>query len=400
VIGSRVNNYELVSLVGEGGMGSVYLARHVTIARPAAVKVMRAEYANDRTLVARFVNEARAAAAVGHPGIVDVIDVGVMPGTQLPYLMMEYLDGEDLHARLKRVGVLSVGRAVDIARQTARAVGAAHAQGLVHRDLKPANLFLVPDDQGGETVKVLDFGIAKLRPGLEQEGVKTRTGVLVGTPQYMSPEQCRNLPDGVDQRSDVYALGLILYEMVCGHPPFASASTVDLMMMHVALPPPAPRSLNLEIPPALEDVILRALAKPREDRFATMNDFARALGEALAAPPPRRSMRPLLLLAATAVAVMVGGGALRRLMVARTGQVGPPATATPASARAPSEQAPPSSSADEPAPGRPLDAAPVVAAPAHPSRRPARHGPAHDPRPPAAARPEPPPLQRAPAIKW
>jgi eukaryotic-like serine/threonine-protein kinase len=334
VIGIRVNNYELVSLVGEGGMGSVYLARHVTIGRSAAVKVMRPEFAGDPSLVARFVNEARAAAAVGHPGIVDVIDVGVLVGTKLPYLMMEYLPGENLHARLDRVGRLPVPQAVDIVLQAVEALGAAHARGLVHRDLKPDNLFLVPNSRGREIVKVLDFGIAKLRPDHDESGVKTRTGIVLGTPLYMSPEQCRGLRNEVDQRTDIYALGLILFEMLCGRTPFQAESSMDVMMMHASSPPPAPRSLNPDIPPALELVIFKALAKRREDRFASMADFSAAIAAAMATPP--RPARRWVVVAATAAAV-VASLALGRMVTRRLNAVKtpPPAVEPPVVKTAP-----------------------------------------------------------------
>jgi serine/threonine-protein kinase len=284
VIGQRINNYEIVAQIGEGGMGAVYLARHPFIDRKAAIKVLRAGLAADQTLVGRFFNEARAATAIRHPNIIDVFDVGVIPGTSTPYLMMELLEGESLAKRLKRAGRIRVGDAVEFAFQTASALAAAHKKGIIHRDLKPENLFLVgdPNVPGREIVKVLDFGIAKLRgdfgPPSSGGEVKTQTGTLMGTPPYMSPEQCRGVSSQIDQRTDVYALGIILYEMLCGTPPFTGLGFGDILVAHLTQEPPPPRSLNAGIPEHLERSILKALAKKAEDRFASMTDFQSALG--------------------------------------------------------------------------------------------------------------------------
>ena len=216
MIGERVNNYEVRSIVGEGGMGAVYLAEHPFMGRKAAIKVLRPELAQDRGLVERFMNEARAANAIHHPNIIDIIDVGLLP-SGVPYLMMEFLEGESLAKRIER-GRLTIAEAVDVATQTASALQAAHGKGIVHRDLKPDNLFLVPDDGRpfGARVKVLDFGIAKLRGELSGGGAKTQTGSVMGTPPYMSPEQCRGITEEIDHRTDIYALGIILYEMLAG----------------------------------------------------------------------------------------------------------------------------------------------------------------------------------------
>jgi serine/threonine-protein kinase len=277
VIGTKVNNYELVSLLGEGGMGAVYVAQHPFLGRKAAIKVLRPELAQDTQLVGRFMNEARAANAIGHPNIIDVMDVGLLPDG-LPYMLMELLRGETLAKRLSR-GRLAVPAAITVARQTASALAAAHEKGIVHRDLKPENLFLLTDTThpGGERVKVLDFGIAKLRGDSLRSSVKTRAGSIMGTPMYMSPEQCRGIADEIDHRSDIYALGIILYEMVVGEPPFASEGVGDVLVKHLLEPPVPPSQRNPEVPPALEQTILRALAKTRDERFATMADFLAVL---------------------------------------------------------------------------------------------------------------------------
>jgi serine/threonine protein kinase len=281
MVGKKINNYELRELVGDGAMGVVYLAEHPVLRRRVAVKLLKRQYLESPSLVTRFVNEARAAAAIHHPNVIEVIDVG-MVDDEIPYIMMEYLEGEPLSRRLMRER-LGVGKAVDIAIQAARAVAASHALEIVHRDLKPENLFLVSDPMspGGERVKVLDFGIAKLRPDWGgSEGPKTRTGVIFGTPAYMSPEQCRGLNDEVDGMTDVYALGCILFEMLCGRVPFTSPGWGDVLMMHMSDTIPVPSADNPRVPPAIDQVVITALAKKKSDRFPSMRDMHRALAQA------------------------------------------------------------------------------------------------------------------------
>jgi serine/threonine-protein kinase len=281
MVGKKINNYELRELVGDGAMGVVYLAEHPVLRRRVAVKLLKRQYLDSPSLVSRFVNEARAAAAIHHPNVIEVIDVGLVDA-EIPYIMMEYLDGEPLSRRLTR-DRLGVGKAVDIAIQAARAVAASHALEIVHRDLKPENLFLVtdPNSPGGERVKVLDFGIAKLRPDWQgSDGPKTRTGVIFGTPAYMSPEQCRGLNDEVDAMTDVYALGCILYEMLCGHAPYISPGWGDVLMMHMSDPVPVPRAENPRVPASIDRIVVTALAKKKTDRFPSMRDMHRALAQA------------------------------------------------------------------------------------------------------------------------
>ena len=286
MIGERVNNYEVRSILGEGGMGAVYLAEHPFMGRKAAIKVLRRELAEDRGLVERFMNEARAANAIHHPNIIDIIDVGLLP-SGIPYLMMEFLEGESLARRIERQGRLPVADAVAVATQTASALQAAHDKGIVHRDLKPDNLYLVPDDGRafGAKVKVLDFGIAKLRGELSGTGTKTQSGSVMGTPPYMSPEQCRGITEEIDHRTDVYALGIILYEMLAGAPPFMSAGWGEVVLMHVTKPVPSLRAKNADVPAELEAVILKALAKLSEDRWASMDELDAALRKSIGAPP-------------------------------------------------------------------------------------------------------------------
>jgi hypothetical protein len=247
--------------------------------RRVAVKILRTALGHDQSICDRFLNEARATNAIGHPNIIDIVDMGILPEVGAPYLVMEFLEGESLGQRIERSGRIRVGDAVEIAFQTAAAVGAAHAKGIIHRDLKPDNLFLISDQAmpGRERVKVLDFGIAKLTGEIGTGSVRTHTGVVMGTPVYMSPEQCRGINEEVDHRADIYALGVILYEMLCGQPPFVSKGAGELISMHLTRPPEPPRLRNPGIPEHLERTILRALAKDPAQRFATMAELQQAL---------------------------------------------------------------------------------------------------------------------------
>jgi eukaryotic-like serine/threonine-protein kinase len=277
MIGEQFGNYRSVALLGEGGMGAVYLAEHPAIGRRVAVKVLHKNYTRDEHLLARFLNEARAANAIRHPNIIEILDSGVMAdGT--PFLVMELLEGESLGTRIRQNGALSIAMAIDFAYQSASALGAAHAKGIVHRDLKPDNMFVVPDphDAQRERLKVLDFGIAKLQQGSVADSVKTRTGTLMGTPIYMSPEQCRGTR-AVDHRSDIYSLGVIFYEMLVGQPPFVSEGFGDLVNMHLNVSPVSARSKRSDVPLALDALVLKMLAKNPEDRYAEMKEVQAAL---------------------------------------------------------------------------------------------------------------------------
>ena len=283
MIGTSIHNYLVVRKVGAGGMGSVYLAQHPIIGRRVAIKVLHPELSLNRTVVTRFFNEARAANAIRHPNIIEVIDVGFLPGSERPYLVMEFLEGETLGQRLTRARFLEAPVAVEIACQTAGALAAAHARGVIHRDLKPDNLFLMPPPSEGrpETVKVVDFGIAKLHADLigdlSADQVRTMTGSLLGTPRYMSPEQCRGAGVPVDQRSDIYSLGVILYHMLCGSPPFVTEGFGDILVMHITQKPEPPSARNPQVPRALDAVVMRALEKDPQARFPSMEAFAAAL---------------------------------------------------------------------------------------------------------------------------
>jgi serine/threonine-protein kinase len=283
VIGRAINNYQIRARIGQGGMGTVYLAEHPFMGRKAAIKILRRAYVTDEAMVALFMNEARAANAIRHPNIIDIIDVGRLADGQ-PYLMMEFLEGETLADRLSRLGRLPAPDALDFVQQAAEALAVAHDRGIVHRDLKPENLLLVPDLSAprGERVKVLDFGIAKLRGRSDPEASASGL-IILGSPLYMAPEQCT--PDQIetDHRADIYSLGGLLYHTLCGAPPFVNDALGDLLAMHLLDAPTAPRSVDPGIPAHVEEVILRALAKRPEDRFSSM----RALATALRAGPTR-----------------------------------------------------------------------------------------------------------------
>ena len=280
IIGQTLGSFRVTGLLGEGGMGQVYSAEHVLIGRKAAIKVLAAEVASDKDVVSRFFNEARAVNDIRHPNIVEVTDFGQF-GSQ-PYIVMELLEGETLEERLVRGGALDPASAAQIVAQIASAVGAAHEHGMVHRDLKPANIFLCRHPDYPDFVKVLDFGIAKLTATRDQvSGHRTACGAIIGTPAYMSPEQC--LGDAnLDHRSDIYALGVVTYQMMTGQRPFDADTAGRLIIMHVQATPPAPCALNPALPLAVGAVILRALEKQRERRFASMREFRDALLAAVA----------------------------------------------------------------------------------------------------------------------
>src|SRR4051812_6164524 len=255
VEGAQVGAYRVVKQIGEGGMGSVWLAEHIALGRRAALKMLHPEYSARPDVVARFFNEARAATAIADPGIVQIFDFGECADGRA-YIVMELLDGEPLDRRLKREGALTLVDGLRLIRQVASTLGAAHARGIVHRDLKPENVYVVRDPEvaGGERAKVLDFGIAKLAG--EHGGIKTQTAAVMGTPMFMSPEQCRGTGQ-VDARSDVYALGCMLFLLVTGRPPFQAEGVGDLIAMHLRELPPAPAQLRPGIPPELDQLVLR-----------------------------------------------------------------------------------------------------------------------------------------------
>jgi tRNA A-37 threonylcarbamoyl transferase component Bud32 len=282
MIGEVFGNYRIIAKLGEGGMGAVYLAEHPSIGRKVAVKMIRPAFSNDAETLRRFVREARSTATLRHPALVDIMDYGVHEKTGSAYIIMEYLDGESLDALLEREGRLAPSRAAHITRQIALGMAAAHRAGIIHRDLKPGNVHLGvdPDRPGVDVVKVLDFGIAKLTSHETGAGPTTRTDVLLGTPRYMAPEQCRG-GGLLDHRADIYALGCLFYETLCGRPPFPYQWPGELIAAHLGEVPLPPRAWVPAIPPALDALVTRAIAKDPAHRPPTMSDIARELGEFL-----------------------------------------------------------------------------------------------------------------------
>ncbi|MCA1816248.1 MAG: protein kinase, partial [Acidobacteria bacterium] len=253
--------YRLDERLGEGGMGTVYRATHLLIDRPVAVKVLHTRFVEDEAAQHRFRREARAAGRLQHPNAVAVTDFGSTPGGYV-YLVMELLEGETLRDVLAQAAPLPTERAVALMSQVAAAVEAAHEGGVIHRDLKPGNIFVVRRKNLPPVIKVLDFGIAKLAAeSLDDSDVKnlTQTGVMIGTPRYMSPEQCDG--DALTPASDVYSLGIIFYEMLTGETPFNGATPLAVALQHSSKQPRPPRELMPTLPPELERVVLHALAK-------------------------------------------------------------------------------------------------------------------------------------------
>src|SRR5689334_12656070 len=260
--------YQVVRMVGEGGMGKVYEARHTRLSNKRfAVKMLHPEYARQPEVVARFQREAEAASGIAHPNVLDVYDVHHTEDGR-PYMVGEFLEGEEFGDFLERAGKIPAGLAAHIARQICQALGAAHARGIIHRDMKPENVFLT-GPLGHPTVKVIDFGISKV--GDAGGTALTRTGMIMGTPSYMAPEQARG--ERVDHRADVYAVGGILYRALTGKKPFDSDDPSATLTRVLTEEPERPRAIEPSIPQALELVIQRAMAKEPGDRHASMADL-------------------------------------------------------------------------------------------------------------------------------
>ncbi len=270
--------YVILDLVGIGGMGRVYRAEQTNLGRTVAIKIIHPHLVGEENAAARFITEARAASRLNHPNSVAVIDFGKTEDGQL-YLVMEFLRGKDLARVQYEEGPLSFRRIVSILRQVLAALSEAHHLEIIHRDLKPENVILEPVRTGGDFVKVVDFGLAKMREGSAPN--ITSPGIVCGTPEYMSPEQGRG--DPLDPRSDLYAVGVILYQLLTGHLPFEAESPTQVVLMHITEAPPDPRAAAPErqIPSLLADVCLMALAKEPAHRFGNADEFAEALSDAL-----------------------------------------------------------------------------------------------------------------------
>ncbi|MCA9677947.1 MAG: serine/threonine protein kinase, partial [Myxococcales bacterium] len=285
-IGETLGQYRIVDVVGQGGMAEVYVGEHEVVQHRVAIKVVHSRHVGDRRMAQRLIYEARAVAAIRHPGIVEFYDFGCADDGR-PYIVMELLQGETLAARLER-GPLPVDQAVAFARQMASALGAAHGHGIIHRDLKPANIFLVadPDVPFGERAKILDFGIAKHITGRREE--ITATGMMIGTPAHMSPEQCRGDKE-IDGRADVYALGVLLFHMVTGKLPFDGLETSEIVSRHLYEQCPAATAVNPAVPETVSRVIAWCMTKDRQRRCPAMDELTSALTQVAAAE--RRNRR-------------------------------------------------------------------------------------------------------------
>jgi serine/threonine-protein kinase len=283
LLGSVIaDRYHVVRQLGEGGMGRVYLAEHVKMGRLSAVKVMSRRIVTDADAISRFNREAANASRISHPNVAAVYDFGETP-EGLIYLAMEYVDGEPLTEVLAREHALPPERAAEIVRQTGEALSAAHDLGIVHRDLKPDNIMLARDRDGGDIVKVVDFGIAKAA-GVDAQKV-TRTGLVIGTPEYMSPEQIAG--DPLDGRSDVYSLGLVACTLFTGRLPFLSRTAQESVIMRLTDPPKTLAELRGEVswPAVVQEVMDRALQRDAAHRFGSAREFGRALRDAVAGLP-------------------------------------------------------------------------------------------------------------------
>jgi serine/threonine protein kinase len=355
-----LDRYRITAQIGKGGMGAVYEAQHTLIGKRVAIKVLLDHYARKGPVVARLEQEAKLASSIGHEHIVDITDFGETPDGRT-FVVMEYLDGESLGACLRRTGQLDEERAVRIALQAASALSAAHAKGILHRDIKPENLFLLRR-KDTDFVKVVDFGISKsLHAGEGEESTPrlTQTGMVLGTPLYMSPEQARGEED-LDHRIDVYALGVILYEMVTNVVPFQGTNSLSIISRVINEEPRPPRELRPGLSPELEAVILHAMAKDRDQRYSSCDTLAADLAALLQdvsttgtrlrlnAPLPSRGGRrrpPLPVrimgLLVTVSAVSMAGWMMFDDRAEQEGSGPPVPAAAPASAAPPVPAAPP-----------------------------------------------------------
>lgn len=274
--------YFVEKLIKHGGMGSVYVGKHVLMDKTVAIKVLRTSLAADNDVVARFSREAKAASRISHPHAVSVTDFGE-DENGVVFLVMEYLHGKTLKEVIRADGQLEIDRALEIVRQVAGALDVAHQQGVLHRDLKSDNIMLSRTN-GDEWAKVLDFGIAKIQqPAGSRDVDITAPNLVIGTPQYMSPEQCSQ-SGPLDARSDIYSLGIIVYEMLAGRVPFTGESPTVIMMKQVQDPPPSILEARPDLPVSVERVITKALAKQPADRHQTAGEFSEALLEAMSKP--------------------------------------------------------------------------------------------------------------------
>jgi tRNA A-37 threonylcarbamoyl transferase component Bud32 len=300
LIGRELAAFRIGTLLGRGAMGRVYTAEHTVLGRRVAIKVIEPRLAIDPEALQRFVEEARSVNSIRHPNIIDISDFGEVDGR--PYFVMELLEGETLGARIAKWGHLPHASVVRICAQVANALIAAHDCGVIHRDLKPDNIFVGNHPDYPDHVKVLDFGIAKLtKHAAHASKIETEVGLVLGTPLYMSPEQSQG--EAIDPRSDIYALGIVLFEALTGATPFDRPTVTEILIAHVHDTPPPLRAIDPTIPEALEAIVQRALAKSPGDRFADMREMRAAL-IACGEPAPARPPVPVLAIVPAAAATL------------------------------------------------------------------------------------------------
>jgi eukaryotic-like serine/threonine-protein kinase len=283
--------YRIIELIGEGGMGAVYLGENVRIQRKVAIKVLHGAYSSNTEVAQRFEREAQAAGRIGNDHILEVLDLGELPAGDR-FMVMEHLDGETLAHRIKRLGRMSPQQVAPLAKQMVAGLAAAHAAGIVHRDLKPENIFVLKEKAGKKDyIKIIDFGISKFQP-LGGDAMKmTRTGVVMGTPYYMAPEQASGSRDA-DARSDLYAVGVMLYEAVTGRVPFDAPTFNQLMFQIVLSEPPPPQAVVPDLDPAFASIVCKGMARDVNQRFQSAAEFGAAIdawieaGTPVAVPPP------------------------------------------------------------------------------------------------------------------
>ncbi|MCA1828541.1 MAG: serine/threonine protein kinase [Myxococcales bacterium] len=280
LIGRSIGSYRVVKPLGKGGMGAVYMAEHPVIGSKVAIKFLHPQYATDKKIVDRFFNEARAVNVIGHDNILKIIDLSVTDDNR-HYFIMEFLHGKALQDLMKPDVPMPLDVAGPVLLQVCEALQAAHEHKIIHRDLKPDNVYLIVHKGKKNFVKVVDFGIAKLTDEQGQSTGKTQTGMVMGTPAYMSPEQAGGMTTRIDARSDIYSLGCMMYQMATGKLPFPGSSFGEVLIGHLQLPPPPIREANPEVPEAYEAVIMKCLEKPQDKRYQSMDELHDAILEVM-----------------------------------------------------------------------------------------------------------------------
>ena len=277
LIGRSIGSYRVVKPLGKGGMGAVYMAEHPVIGSRVAIKFLHPQYSTDAKIVDRFLSEARAVNVIGHDNILKILDLNVTEDNR-HYFIMEFLYGKALQDLVKPDVPVPLSVTGSILLQTCEALQAAHDHKIIHRDLKPDNIYLIVHKGRKNFVKVVDFGIAKLTDEQGQSTGKTQTGMVMGTPAYMSPEQAGGMTSRIDGRSDIYSLGAMMFQMATGKLPFPGQSFGEVLIGHLQLPPPEPRSINPLISEEYQAIILKCLEKQQESRFQSMHELAQAIG--------------------------------------------------------------------------------------------------------------------------